>query len=143
MARLLLEQNQCHLQQTKIEGGTSDSYPMPQFRQSMGMNTDTDALLKGRFTTDYKVPPPVAAWIKAVTQTDCEKAVPDVVGSLSKAEFQQMFRHKKEGVSSDPHGIIYMVRKAMAKSDHLSSFLCSLISLPFIRVCKHTMDEYD
>ena len=104
MERLLLEQNQCHLQQTKIEGGTSDSYPMPQFRQSMGMNTDTDTLLKGRFTTDYEVPPPVAAWIKAVTQTDCEKAVPDVVGSLSKAEFQQMFRHKKEGVSSDPHG---------------------------------------
>jgi hypothetical protein len=93
MERLLLGQNQRHLQQTKIEGGTRNSYPMPQFRQSMGINTDTDAQLKGRFTTDYKVPPPVAAWIKAVTQTDCEKALPDVVGSLSKDEFQQMFRH--------------------------------------------------
>ncbi len=39
---------------------------------------------------------------------------------------------KKEGVSSDPHGINYMVWKAMAKSNHLSSFLCSLVSLPFI-----------
>ena len=43
-----------------------------------------------------------------------------------------MFKRKKEGVSSDPHGINCTVWKAMAKSDHLSSFLCSLVSLPFI-----------
>ena len=105
---------------------------MPQFRQSIGMNTDTDALLRGRFTRENEVPPPVAAWIKAVTLTDSENALPEVVGSLSKNEFQQMFRRKKEGVSSNPHGTNYTVWKAMAKSNHLSSFLCSLVSLPFI-----------
>jgi hypothetical protein len=132
MERLVLEQDQCHLQQITIEGGTSVSYPMPQFRQLMGMNTDTDDLLKRRFPTENEVPPPVAVWIKAVTQTDCEKALPDVVGSLSKDEFQQMFHRKKEGVSSNPHGTNYTVWKAMAQSNHLSSFLCLLVSLPFI-----------
>jgi hypothetical protein len=96
------------------------------------MNTDTDALLRGWFIRDYEVPPPVAAWIKAVTQTDSENALPEVVGSLSKDEYQQMFRRKKKGVSSNPHGTNYTVWKAMAKSDHLSSFLCLLASLPFI-----------
>ena len=96
------------------------------------MNTDTDALLKGRFTTDYEVPPPVAAWIKAVTQTDSEKALTDIVGSLLKDKFQQMFRQEKEGVSSNPHGTNYTVWKAMAKSDHLSCFFCLLVSLPFM-----------
>jgi hypothetical protein len=43
-----------------------------------------------------------------------------------------MFRRKKEGVSSDPHRTNYTVWKAMAKSAHLSSFLRSLVSLPFI-----------
>jgi len=55
-----------------------------------------------------------------------------VVGSLSKEEFQQMFRKKKEGVSSAPHGTNYSMWKAMAKSNHFSSFLCTLVSLPFI-----------
>jgi hypothetical protein len=69
---------------------------------------------------------------KAVTQTEEERALPEVVGSLSKEEFQQMLRKKKEGVSSDPHGMNYSMWKAMAKSDHHSSFLCTLVSLPFI-----------
>jgi hypothetical protein len=98
----------------------------------MGISTVTDSLLSGQFTTKYEVPPPVAAWIKAVTQTEKERALPEVVGPLSKEEFQQMFRKKKEGVLSDPHGTNYSVWKAMAKSGHLSSFLCTLVSLPFI-----------
>jgi hypothetical protein len=135
MERLLLKQNQWHLQQTTTEGGTSNSYPMLLFRQTMGMNKYTDDLLKGKFTTEYEVSPPVAAWIRAVTQTDTEKSLPEVVVSLSEKEFQQMFRRKKEGVSSNPHCTNYTVWRAMAKSaksDHLSSFLCSLVSLPFI-----------
>jgi len=132
MERLLLERNKRHLQQTIIEGGTCNTYPMPLFRQKMGINDQTDDLLRGQFTAEYDIPPPVTAWIKAVTQTDTEQALPEVVGSLSKAEFQQMFKQKKESVSSDPHGINYTVWKAMAKSDYLSSFLCTLVSLPFI-----------
>jgi hypothetical protein len=43
-----------------------------------------------------------------------------------------MLCKKKEGVLSDPHGMNYSVWKAMAKSNHLFSFLCTLVSLPFI-----------
>jgi hypothetical protein len=132
MEKLLLEHNKRHLQQTIIEGGTSNAYPMPMLQQEMGISTATDSLLSGQFTTKYEVPLPVAAWIKAVTQTEEEGALPEVVGSLSKEEFQRMFRKKKEGVLSDPHGTNYSVWKAMAKRDHLSSFLCTLVSLPFI-----------
>jgi hypothetical protein len=120
-------------QQTIIEGGTSNAYPMPMFPQEMGISTVTDSLLSGQFITkEYEVPPPVAVWIKAVTQTEEERALPEVVGSLSKEEFQQLFRKNKEWVSSDPYGTNYSVWKAMAKSDHLSSFLCTLVSRPFI-----------
>ena len=132
MERLLLERNRRHLQQTTIEGGASNTYPMPQFRQTMGMNTHTHDLLQGQFTAEYEIPPSVTAWIKAVTKTETERTLPEVVGSLSKDKFQQMFKRKKEGVSSDPHGINYSVWKAMAQSNYLSSFLCSLVSLPFI-----------
>jgi hypothetical protein len=116
---------------------------MLMFRQEMGISTVPDSLLSGQFTTKYKVPPPVAAWIKAVTQTEEERALPEVVGSLSKEEFQQMFRKKKEGVLSNPHGTNYSVWKAIAKSNHLSSFLCTLVSLLHIWLCKHKMGGYD
>jgi hypothetical protein len=86
------------------------------FRQEMGISTVTDSLLSGQFTMEYEVPLPVAAWNKAVTQTEEERALPKVVGSLSKEEFQQMFRKKKEEVSSDPHGTNYSVWKAMLKA---------------------------
>jgi hypothetical protein len=132
MEKLLLEKNKRHFQQTTIKGGTCNAYLMPMFQQEMGISTVTDSLLSGQFTTKYEVPPPVAAWIKAVTQTEEERALPEVVGSLTKEEFQQMFRKKKEGVASDPHGTNYSVWKATAKSDHLSSCLCTLVSLPFI-----------
>jgi hypothetical protein len=109
MEKLLLEQNKRRLQETIIEGGTSNAHPMPMFRQEMGISTVTDSHLSGQFTTEYEVPPPVAAWIKAVTQTEEERALPEVVGSLSKKEFQQMFCKKKKVVSSDPHGTNYSV----------------------------------
>jgi len=89
---------------------------MQQFRTSMGINHHTDDLLCGQFTVEYEVPPPVTAWIKAVTQIETERALPEVVGSLSTEDFQQMFQRKQEGVSSDPHGINYSVWKAMTKA---------------------------
>jgi len=67
---------------------------MPLFRAKMGMNTQTDDLLQGQFIAEYETPPPVTAWIKAVMWTDIEQALPEVVGSLSKTEFQQMFKRK-------------------------------------------------
>jgi hypothetical protein len=54
----------------------------------MGMNKHTDDLIKGQFIAEYKIPPPVTAWIKAVTQMEIERALPEVVGSQSKDNFQ-------------------------------------------------------
>ena len=70
--------------------------------------------------------------MKSVKQTEEEQSLPPVIGSLSTTEFQGMFRKKHEATSSDPHGMNYSTWKAMAKSNHLSSFLGILISLPFI-----------
>jgi hypothetical protein len=64
---------------------------MLMFQKEMGISNTTDRFLRGQYITEYKVPTPVAAWFKAVTQTDEERALPEVVGSLSKEEFQQMF----------------------------------------------------
>jgi hypothetical protein len=72
METLLLERNRRHLQQTAIEGGTSDTYPMPLLRQDMGISHTTGKLLKGQHITEYEVSTPVAAWIRAVAQTEVD-----------------------------------------------------------------------
>jgi hypothetical protein len=105
---------------------------MKLFREEMGLGSAANALLQGTFQTEYEVGPAVTAWINAVRQTDEEKSIPPVIGSLSTTEFQEMFKKKHEATSSDPHGMNYTIWKAMAKSEHLSSFLSILISLPFI-----------
>jgi hypothetical protein len=84
------------------------------------------------YQIEYKVGPAITAWMNAVKQTEEELSLPPVIGSLSTTEFQGMFRKKHEATSSDPHGMNYSIWKAMVKSDHLSSFLSILISLPFI-----------
>ena len=55
MERALLAQNKQHLQQTTIEGGTSDSQPMKLFREEMGLGSAANALLQGTFQTKYEV----------------------------------------------------------------------------------------
>jgi hypothetical protein len=115
-----------------IEGGTSNSQTMKLFREEMGLGSAANALLQGTFQTEYEVGPAVTAWINAVRQTDKEKLIPPVIGSLSTTKFQDMFKKKHEATSSDPNGMNYTIWKAMAKSKHLSSFLSILISLPFI-----------
>ena len=55
----------------------------------MGLGSTTNALLQGTFQTEYEVGPAVTAWINAVRQTDEEKSIPPVIGSLSTTEFQE------------------------------------------------------
>jgi hypothetical protein len=75
---------------------------MKLFREEMGLGNTTNALLQGTFQTEYEVGPAVTAWINAVRQTDEEKSIPPVIGSLSTTEFQEMFKKKHKATSSDP-----------------------------------------
>ena len=132
METTLLAPNKGHLQQTVIEGGTSDCKPMTTFREEMVLGNAATALLQGTYQIEYKVGPAITAWMNAVKQMEEEQSLPPVIGSLSTTEFQGMFRKKHEVTSSDPHGMNYSIWKGMAKRDHLSNFPSILISLPFI-----------
>jgi hypothetical protein len=66
MERTLLARNKQHLQQTTIEGGTSDSQPMKLFREEMGLGSAANVLLQGTFQIENEVGPAVTAWINAV-----------------------------------------------------------------------------
>ena len=53
-------------------------------------------------------------------------------GEVTMEVFQSMFKAALEKTSSHPADLNYTIWKAMARSDYLSSFLCILISLPFV-----------
>ncbi len=131
METTLLAQNKRHLQQTVIKGGTSDCKAMTAFREEMGLGSAGNALLQGPYQIEYEVGAAITTWMNAVKQTEEEQSFPPVIGSLSTTKFQGMFRKKHEATSSNPCGMNYSIWKAMAKSNHLSSFL-SILSLPFI-----------
>ena len=103
---------------------------MTAFREEMGLGSAATALLQGTYQIEYEVGSAIITWMNTVKQTKEEQSLPPVIGSLSTTKFQGMFRKKHKATSTDPHGMNYSIWKAMAKSNHLSSFLSILISLP-------------
>ncbi|KAL7552549.1 hypothetical protein ACHAWF_016169 [Thalassiosira exigua] len=79
-----------------------------------------------------EVSPALAAWIKALYQTDKERAVPPVLGGVSTETWQQLFRKSNESTSSEPNGMNYTVLKALAMSRYVSEIMAIMASLPFI-----------
>ena len=105
---------------------------MSKIHANHGVNPRLDDLLAGMFETEHEVSEEMAAWIKAVKQTDKEKSTPKVFGVMTKEQFQYAFKIAKEKTSSSPSGMHYTMWKAMAESDYCAEFLCIMISLPFV-----------
>ena len=128
----IMARNKRHLQQTAREGGVTTGPLMNEIQANHGLNSRVDDLLAGRFETEHEVPEEMAGWIKAVKQTDKEKATPKVVGVMTKEQFQYVFKIANEKTSSSPSGMHYTMWKAMAARDYCAEFLCIMISLPFV-----------
>ncbi|EED89738.1 predicted protein [Thalassiosira pseudonana CCMP1335] len=128
----LLWRNKRHLQQTTKEQGISTTEPMQSLRRNHGLSNMTNDLLAGQLRVDVEVTETMAAWFKAVAQTDAERHQPPVVGSISTDEYQEMFKAAKERVSSSSSGLHYTLWKAMATDPAMAKFLSIMISLPFI-----------
>ena len=105
---------------------------MSDFLADYGVGKHSRGLLRGGYTTFGEIPQEVACWLKYMVQSSKERGLPPVLGEISKEEFQNMFKAPDERTSSHPEDLNYSIWKAMAKSEYLSSFLCILISLPFI-----------
>lgn len=56
----------------------------------------------------------VAAWIRSLQQTEAEKALPPITGSITKEEFQSAFKAVSEHTSSSPSGLHYSIWKCLA-----------------------------
>ncbi|KAL7551610.1 hypothetical protein ACHAWF_018082 [Thalassiosira exigua] len=132
MENLILERNKRHLQQMAIEDGPSESEPLLSMRDNYGFNKMTKDILDGVFTTEHEVSPALAAWIKALCQTNKERAVPPVLGGVSTDTWQRLFRSSNERTSSEPNGMNYTILKALAMSRYVSEIMAIMASLPFI-----------
>jgi hypothetical protein len=88
---LLLERNKRHLQQSDIEEGRVHNLNI----QKLLSNHGTDLLqevLDGTITIDDAADEVVSAWIWALKQTDDEKALMPITGSISTSEFHGSFQ---------------------------------------------------
>lgn len=127
----LLQRNKMHLEQTAREGGLSTGQAMSAFRENFGFNPVSEAVLDGE-QIEYELTSELTAFFQAIKRTDKERSLPPVVGIITSADFQQMFKVAKERTSSDPRTPNYSIWKCLAKSDRISGFASVLLSLPFI-----------
>ena len=127
---LLLERNKRHLQQSDVEEGRVHD-PTIQSLIS-GHGTDLlDEILSGSISLDLAADEVLRAWLLALQQTDEEKALPPITGSISKEEFQAAFKAVSEHTSSSPSGMHYSIWKCLAREDDLAEWLSVMMSLPF------------
>jgi hypothetical protein len=128
--QLLLEHNKRHLRQSDIEEGRVHNPNV----QKLLSNHGTDLLqevLDRIVSLDEAADEVVTAWIRALKQTDEERALPPITGSVSASEFQAAFKAVSEHTSSSPSGLHYSIWKCLATDDKLSKWLSKMMSLPF------------
>ena len=96
----LLQWNKMHLEQTAQEGGLSTGPPMTMLRDNYGFNPLLAAVLDGE-PIEHELTPEMAAFFRALQKTETDRSLPQVLGSISSAEFQEMFKRARER-TSDP-----------------------------------------
>ena len=101
-------------------------------RADEGMSQTANSIIEGTYQIEYEISVEMKAFFEAIKMTGAERDQPPVLGSVNTAQFQHMLKIADESTSSDPKGLNYTLWEAMAKSNHISSFLCILVSLPFI-----------
>ncbi|KAL7502579.1 hypothetical protein ACHAXN_000520, partial [Cyclotella atomus] len=128
--QLLLERNKRHLQQSDIEEGRVHNPNI----QKLLANHGTDLLqevMDGTISLDDAADEVITAWIRALKQTDEERALPPITGSISTTEFQAAFKAVSEHTSSSPSGLHYSIWKCLATDEKISTWLSKMMSLPF------------
>jgi hypothetical protein len=127
---LIMERNRWHLQQAEIEEGRCHDPIMKELRKGHRIDLMQE-VLDGTITLDDATDETVAAWIRAIKQTDAEKALPPVTGKISKEQFQTAFKVVSEHTSSSPSGLHYSIWKCLAREDDLAEWLALMMSMPF------------
>ena len=130
METLLLERNQRHLEQTAREEGLSTVPPLSFIRRDHGINRESSQILDGTVSA-FDLTPEMAAFFSALKRGPTEVGLPRIIGHITPAEIQSMFRHSKEKTSSDSRTLNYTLWKSMAKNDGLAIVISTLLSLPF------------
>lgn len=125
--------NKRHLQQSAIEGGLGSLPVFEALRSNYGVNDESRRAIAGEeFLSEFELPPLVAEWFAHLKQTEKGAECPPVLGEISSAEFQEMFKKSKEGAASDPRTLNYTIWKCIAKSTFLSGIASVLLSIPFM-----------
>ncbi|NCG03282.1 MAG: hypothetical protein GWP22_07470, partial [Actinomycetales bacterium] len=130
--RQITTRNKRHLQQSSIEGGLGSLPVFEALRENFGVNDVSRRALAGDKLTEFELPPLVAEWIAHLKRPGKGAECPPVLGVISSADFQDMFKKSKEGTASDPRTLNYTIWKCIAKSEYLSGIASVLLSLPFM-----------
>ena len=128
----LIRWNKRHLEQTSREQGISTTPLLADIRAMNGINPLTSDILDGSFDTTYELTPELSEFFAALRQTEHERSLRPILGTITSEQFQTMFRMAKEKTSSDSRTLNYTLWKCMARSDTISGFAAVLLSLPFV-----------
>ena len=127
----LLRRNKRHLEQTSREQGISTAPLLSDIRENNGINPLVMDILDGSFDTTYELSPEITQFFAALKQTPQEKTLRPILGTITSDQFQQMFKRAREKTSSDTRTLNYSLWKCIARSDFISGFAATLLSLPF------------
>ena len=128
--QLIMERNRRHLLQAEVEDGRCQEMIMQELRCNNGLDL-LQEVLDGSISIDDATDETIAAWIRAVKQTEQEKNLPPITGKITKEQFQGAFKAVSEKTSSSPSGLHYTIWKCLAAEDDLAGWMSLMMSMPF------------
>ena len=133
--RLILDRNERHLQQAKIEDGRIHDPIMQKLTEQHGTKDLLESLRKGDITINDATDEAIQAWINAVKQTSNsfkKTQLPKLTGVISPEDYQEAFKVVTEKTTSSPSGLHYSIWKTLAKEDDFAQWQSIMMSLPFM-----------
>ena len=71
-------------------------------------------------------------WVKWFKMTPAERALRPVPPEITPSEFAEAFKLTNEKTSSSPSGLHYTLWKSISEKEYLCSYMCIMMSLPFM-----------
>ena len=133
--RLILDRNERHLQQAKLEDGRIHDPIMQKLAEEHGTTDLLESLRNGEITIDEATDEAIQAWISAVKQTTtsfAQSQMPMLTGVISPEDYQDAFKIVTEKTTSSPSGLHYSIWNTLAKEDDLAQWQSIMMSLPFM-----------
>ncbi|KAL7526267.1 hypothetical protein ACHAWF_005244, partial [Thalassiosira exigua] len=129
----LARQNKCHHQQVFDDKSPPTCNEFQRVVGDHGVTPTVQTILDGTCDVDsLDLSEDMKTWVKWFKMTPAERTLRPIPPAITPGEFAKAFKLTNEKTSSSPSGLHYTLWKSISEKEYLCSYMCIMMSLPFM-----------